>query len=105
MPPSEPNDQPPAAGPDMNNAPMPPAAAGGDGSVMITMPLDAFKGIYSLVMQLAQGADNLMQTVNQQAKGGETAPMPPAAPKGGAASAPGNPDEDFLNGIAEEGSK
>jgi hypothetical protein len=76
----------------------------GDGSVMISMPKDAFDAVHQLIVQLAQGVDQLAQAVGQQKAAGEVpaAEMPPAGPEGGAAGA--GSDEDFLKGIAEAGS-
>jgi hypothetical protein len=68
------------------------------GSVMISMPEDAFNAIRELINQLAMGVDALAQSVGQQKSAGET---PVAAPTE-AAAAPA--DEDFLKGIAEAGS-
>jgi hypothetical protein len=77
----------------------------GDGSVMISMPKDAFDAIHQLIVQLAQGVDSLAQGVNQQAAGAGEAPMgemPPAGPEMGAGQS--SADDEFLKGIAEAGS-
>jgi hypothetical protein len=74
-------------------------APAGDGSVMISMPKVAFDAIHQLIVQLASGVDSLAQNVNQQASGAAAPEAAPAAPK---ASTPA--DEDFLKGIAQEGS-
>jgi hypothetical protein len=78
-------------------------APAGDGSVMISMPKVAFDAIHQLIVQLASGVDSLAQNVNQQASGAaapEAAPSMPSAPE-----APAPADEDFLKGIAQEGSQ
>lgn len=70
------------------------------GSVMVSMPKQAFDAMHSLVGELAKGLDMLAQTVNQQAAGAEMPPadaMPPEMPPDGG-------DEEFLNSMAEEGS-
>jgi len=107
MPPADPM---PAADMGAGQAPAsdmaPPAPQGGDGgSVMISMPKEAFDAIHQLITQLAGGVENLAQSVGQQAGGGEMPPappkagMPPQAPAGGM----GGGDADFLNSIAQEG--
>ena len=68
------------------------------GSVMISMPEDAFNAIRELINQLAMGVDALAQSVGQQKSASEA---PVAAPEA-VAAAPA--DEDFLKGIAEAGS-
>ena len=73
-------------------------APAGDGSVMISMPKVAFDAIHQLIVQLASGVDSLAQSVNQQAS--EAAPSMPSAPE-----SPAPADEDFLKGIAQEGSQ
>jgi hypothetical protein len=75
-------------------------APAGDGSVMISMPKVAFDAIHQLISQLASGVDSLAQNVNQQAS---TSEMPSAAPASPEPTAPA--DEDFLKGIAQEGSQ
>ena len=106
MPPSEQNpgvpvdNSPAMASPDM-------AAPAGGGDVMISMPRAAFTAIRTLVSQLAQGLDQLEQSVSQQeAQAGGGAPE--AGPAAGGAPAPGaepDADEAFLKSLAEEGSK
>jgi hypothetical protein len=108
MPPNDPN---PAPDTGMGAAPAdkmaPDSGMPSDsGSVMISMPEEAFNAIRDLINQLSQGVDNLAQSVGQQKAGSEApAPeMPPAGMDGGAAG--GSPaDEDFLKGIAEAGSQ
>jgi hypothetical protein len=108
MPPNDPN---PAPDTGMGAAPaekMAPEAGAPatTGSVMISMPEEAFNAIRDLINQLSQGVDNLAQSVGQQ-KAGSEAPVGDTAPagiEGGAAG--GSPaDEDFLKGIAEAGSQ
>jgi hypothetical protein len=79
------------------------AAPAGGGDVMISMPRAAFTAIRTLVSQLAQGLDQLEQSVAQQE--GQAAGKAPAA--GGAPAPGGEPDadEEFLKSLAEEGSK
>lgn len=108
MPPTEQPDAPysgtgPAPAGDMAS---PAPQGGGDGSVMVTMPKVAFDAIHALVTQLASGLDQLKQGVEQQATGAGAPPaeMPPQAPAGGQDSA-GGADEDFLKGMAAEGSQ
>ena len=70
------------------------------GSVMVSMPKQAFDAMHSLVGELAKGLDMLAQTVNQQAAGSKMPPadsIPPEMPPAGG-------DEEFLNSMAEEGS-
>ena len=110
MPPSEQNpgvpvdNSPAMASPDMGTTA--PAAAE-QGSVMVNMPKAAFDAIHELVSQLAQGLDQLKQSVEAQAQGGAPAPAPEAAAPTAPAPAPegGQSDEDFLKGLAEEGNK
>jgi hypothetical protein len=74
---------------------------------MVTMPKVAFDAIHALVTQLATGLDQLKQGVEKQAAGSAGEPpaeMPPQAPTGGQESAGGS-DEDFLKGLAAEGSQ
>ena len=108
MPPSEQPDAPSSGtGPAPAGDMAPPAPqGGGDGSVMVTMPKVAFDAIHALVTQLATGLDQLKQGVEQQAAvaGEPPAEMPPAAPTGGQGGAGGS-DEDFLKGMAAEGSQ
>ena len=112
MPPSEQLDAPssgtgPAPSADMapSGTEMPPQG-GGDGSVMVTMPKAAFDAMHALVAQLASGLDQLKQGVEQQASGAGAPPaeMPPQAPEGGASGGAGSDDE-FLKGLAQEGSQ
>ena len=108
MPPSDPM---PSADEGMGQAPQqdmaPPAPQGGDGgSVMISVPKDAFDAIHQLIVQLASGVDNLAQSVGQQAAGAEEAPMPPQGempPQAPAGAPQAGPDDEFLNSIAQEG--
>lgn len=105
--PSTPVNNSPAMSPDMAGG----APAGDQGSVMVNMPKAAFDAIHQLVTQLAQGLDQLKQGVDAQAGGGQGAPAPagPAAPAAGAPAEETGPgeqsDEEFLKGLAEEGSK
>ena len=108
MPPSDPMpsaDEGMGQAPEQDMAPM--APQGGDsGSVMISVPKDAFDAIHQLIVQLASGVDNLAQSVGQQATGGAgEAPMPPQGgmPPQATAGAPAGPDDEFLNSIAQEG--
>lgn len=78
-------------------------APAGDGSVMISMPKVAFDAIHQLIVQLASGVDSLAQGVNQQAAGAGEPPAAEMAPAAPEASTPA--DEDFLKGIAQEGSQ
>jgi len=108
MPPNDPNPAPDTgmgAAPAEDMAPeagMPPDS----GSVMISMPEEAFNAIRDLISQLALGVDSLAESIGQQ-KAESEAPvedMPPAGMEGGVAG--GSPaDEDFLKGIAEAGSQ
>lgn len=115
MPPSDPNEMSsgnPAMGSDM--AP-PEPQAGQDGSVMLSIPKVAFDALHQIIMQLAQGFDQLKQGVENQAQGGAgNAPMssegqmPEQGMQGGMAgsSAPqSGSDEDFLNEMAKQGSQ
>ena len=109
MPPSEqPDAASSGAGPAPTGEMAPPQdpQGGGDGSVMVTMPKVAFDAIHALVTQLASGLDQLKQGVEQQASGAgaPSAEMPPAGPAGGQEAA-GGADEDFLKGLAQEGSQ
>lgn len=99
MPPNDPMPS-PDAGMGASPAEMAPEAGApaGDGSVMISMPKDAFDAIHQLIVQLAQGVDALAQGVNQEAASAGEAPMAPAGE-------PAGMDEEFLKGIAEEGSQ
>ena len=110
MPPSEqaattPTGNSPAMSPDMSGGSAP---SGGQGSVMVTMPKEAFDAIHQLVTQLSQGLDQLKQGVEFQAQ--ESSPAGASAPAASPAGAPSpsgesESDEDFLKGLAEEGSK
>ena len=107
MPPSEQPDAPSSGtGPAPAGDMAPPAPqGGGDGSVMVTMPKVAFDAIHALVTQLATGLDQLKQGVDKEASGAPSEPpseMPPQAPAGGAQ---GGDDEEFLKGMAAEGSQ
>jgi len=103
MPPSEQSDAPMPTG---EMAPPQDPQGGQDGSVMISMPKIAFDAIHALVTQLASGIDQLKQGVDQQVSGSgaPSEEMPPAGPTGGQES-PSGSDEDFLKGLAQEGSK
>lgn len=80
----------------------PDMAAPTGGKVMVEMPSDAFDSIYALVTQLASGLDALKADVEAQKKGSAA---PAEAPAGEAApAAPSSSDEEFLKGIAAEGS-
>lgn len=111
MPPSEqaakvPTDNSPAMSPDMA-APAAPAAGGG-GNVMITMPKAAFEAIHGLVIQLAMGLEQLKKGAEAQAGGAGPAPAAPVGPTPAGpapAEAGEESDEDFLKGLAEEGTK
>ena len=78
---------------------------------MISMPKAAFDAIHMLVTQLAQGLDQLKQSVEAQAGGqqppadGAPAPAAPVPPQAGAGGAPEPDDDDFLKGLAQEGNK
>lgn len=76
-----------------------------NGSVMISMPKEAFDAMHALVMQLASGLEQLKQGVEKQSGGGSMPPeeMPPAVMSGGAQGS--KDDMDFLNGMAQEGSQ
>ena len=76
----------------------PDMAAPSGGKVMVEMPSDAFDSIYALVTQLASGLDALKADVEAQKKG-SVAPASEPAP-----SAASSSDEEFLKGIAAEGS-
>ena len=116
MPPSDPNES-SEGNPQMvtDLAPEMPQGSPAEGSVMISVPESAFKTMHQMIVQIAQGFDQLAQGVYQQAtgqtQGQPTAPegeMPTQAPQGatGASSAPqGASDEDFLNEIATQGSQ
>ena len=105
MPPNDPmptQDAGTGMAPESNMAPEP-AMPSNDGSVMISMPKVAFDAIHQLITQLAQGVDNLSQSVNDQASGGSMPPAPEATPSPSPAGSPS--DEDFLNSVAEAGSQ
>ena len=108
MPPSEQNPGVPVDNSPAMSSPDMAAPAGDGGDVMISMPRAAFTAIHTLVTQLAQGLDQLEQTVAQQEGKGGPAGAPTAAPAAPAgAPAGGEPDsnEAFLKSLAEEGSK
>ena len=112
MPPSDPNES-SEGNPQMGTDLAPPAPEGGqgEGSVMISVPETAFKAMHQMIVQIAQGFDQLAQGVYQQAAGQPPAPegeMSAQAPQGGMAgsSAPqSGSDEDFLNEIVQQGSQ
>ena len=101
MPPADPMPSPDQGqGPAPMQDMAPPTPQGGDGgSVMISMPKEAFDAIHQLITQLASGVENLAQSVGGQAGGAEQPPappeggMPPQAPAGGMQ---GGGDDDFL---------
>jgi hypothetical protein len=75
---------------------------------MVTMRKATFDAIYAIVTQLATGFDQLKQGVEKQAAGSAGEPpaeMPPSAPAGGTQGGAGGSDEDFLKGMAAEGSQ
>lgn len=74
-------------------------AAPTGGKVMVEMPSDAFDSIYELVTQLASGLDALKADVEAQ-KQGVAAPATASAGE----PVPASEDEEFLKGIATEGS-
>jgi hypothetical protein len=78
---------------------MPPPPQDG-GSVMISMPREAFNAMREIVSQLAAGLDQLSQSVEQQSGSPQAAEAPVPSP------APGVPaeDEEFLKSMAEEAS-
>ena len=73
MPPADPMPSPDQGqGPAPMQDMAPPAPQGGDGgSVMISMPKEAFDAIHQLITQLASGVENLAQSVGEQAGGAE----------------------------------
>lgn len=83
----------------MPEAPVAPAAQDA-GSVMISMPSEAFNAMREIVSQLAMGLDQLAQSVEQQAAGAP-APVEPTAPMAPPATAG---DEEFLKDMAQEAS-
>jgi hypothetical protein len=90
---------PPAEMP-MPEAPVAPPQDGG--SVMISMPSDAFNAMREIVAQLAMGLEQLAQSVDQQAAGAQApvapeVPVPPVPPVTAG-------DEEFLNSMAQEAS-
>ena len=84
----------------MPEAPVTPPAAQDAGSVMISMPSEAFNAMREIVSQLAMGLDQLAQSVEQQAAGAP-APVEPTAPMTPATTAG---DEEFLKDMAQEAS-
>jgi hypothetical protein len=74
------------------------------GSVMITIPKNAFDSIHQIIVQLASGIDELAKGVNQQASQATPAPAGQPAPEAPAAGGGSPADEEFLNQMAEEGS-
>jgi outer membrane murein-binding lipoprotein Lpp len=83
---------------------------------MISVPKAAFDAIHTLVTQLAAGLDQLKQGVDAQANGpgspdlGAAGAPPAAGAPAGQAPEPAGPSEDlsddeFLKGVAEQGSK
>ena len=112
MPPSDPNES-SEGNPQMvtDSAHEMPQGSPAEGSVMISVPESAFKTMHQMIVQIAQGFDQLAQGVYQQAAGQPPAPegkMSAQAPQGGMAgsSAPqSGSDEDFLNEIVQQGSQ
>lgn len=100
MPPTEAPTPTPDAMPGEMAAPTPDMATPAGGKVMVQMPSDAFDSIYTLVTQLQTGLEALKSDVEAQKQGaGAASPAvaPTEAPAGGS-------DEEFLKGIAQEGS-
>jgi hypothetical protein len=95
-------DQMPPAEMPTPEAPVAPPMPQDGGSVMISMPRDAFNAMREIVSQLAMGLDQLAQSVEQQTAPAEGQP-PVAAPAPAAPMAPGE-DEEFLKSMAEEAS-
>jgi hypothetical protein len=96
-------DQMPPAEMPMPEAPAAPPMPQDSGSVMISMPRDAFNAMREIVSQLAMGLDQLAQSVEQQSS--PTGGQPPVAPTppSGVPAVPGE-DEEFLASMAEEAS-
>ena len=124
MPPSEqaprvPVNASPAMSPGAGPAMPPPPGAGGppagpEGNVMINIPKGAFDAMHRIVLQLAVGLNELKKNVDAQQSGGGmppgAGPVPPGAgPEPSASPAPEGEgdasDEEFLKGLAEEGTK
>jgi len=115
MPPSDPNEM-SGGDPTIGSDIAPQAPHGGqDGSVMLSIPKVAFDALHQIIMQLAQGFDQLKQGVENQAQGGAgNAPMPPEGEMseqgmqggmGGSSAPQSGSDEDFLNEMAKQGSQ
>ena len=81
MPPSDPNES-SEGNPQMvtDLAPEMPQGSPAEGSVMISVPESAFKTMHQMIVQIAQGFDQLAQGVYQQATG-QTQGQP-TAPEG-----------------------
>ena len=94
-------DQMPPAEMTMPEAPVAPPMPQDGGSVMISMPRDAFNAMREIVSQLAMGLDQLAQSVEQQSTPTEV--QPPVAASAPAPAPPGE-DEEFLKSMAEEAS-
>jgi hypothetical protein len=94
-------DQMPPAEMPMPEAPVAPPMPQDGGSVMISMPRDAFNAMREIVSQLAMGLDQLAQSVEQQSA--PTEGQPPVAASAPAPVPPGE-DEEFLKSMAEEAS-
>ena len=101
MPPNDPMESPDQGAGMAPAESMAPPAPSQDGSVMVTMPKVALDAIRELVLQLASGIDSLAQSVDQQAAAETEAMAGEMAPTEGAMTPA---DEDFLAGIAKEGS-
>ena len=102
MPPNDPMESPDqGAGMAPAESMAPEAPMTEEGSVMVTMPKVALDAIRELVLQLASGIDSLAQSVDQQAAAEMEAVAGEMAPMDGAMTPA---DEDFLAGIAQEGS-
>ena len=116
MPPSDPNES-SEGNPQMvtDLAPEMPQGSPAEGSVMISVPESAFKTMHQMIVQIAQGFDQLAQGVYQQAGGqpevhppspqGEMAPQAPQGGMAGSSAPQSGSDEDFLNEIAQQGSQ
>ena len=103
---------PPGAGGPPPGAGRPPA--GSEGNVMVNIPKGAFDAMHRIVLQLAIGLNELKKNVDAQQSGGGMPPgagsIPPEAGSEPSASpAPEGEgdasDEEFLKGLAEEGTK
>lgn len=101
MPPTEAPTQKPEAMPGEMAAPTPDMAPPAGGKVMVQMPSDAFDSIYTLVTQLQSGLEALKSDVEAQ-KQGASVEYPATSITAGSETMPA--DEEFLKGIAQEGS-